>query len=66
MSDTNARVSKPAAPGDGPEAWLELLAPDRKPQLQPYGQAAAARKPRMPRLLKQEPVRLQPAFGVRG
>jgi hypothetical protein len=66
MSDTNVRISKPAAPGEGPGTLLELLAPDRKPELKLYGEAAAARMPRMPRLRMQETIRLQPAVGVRG
>jgi hypothetical protein len=43
---------------DSHEEWLELLAPDRGPRVQPFGHAAAARRARLPHRLKKELVRM--------
>jgi hypothetical protein len=56
MSITEARIPIEAARAGGQEAWLELLAPDREPRLQPYGHAAVARQPRLPHLFDKEMV----------
>ena len=58
MSITEARIPIEAARAGGQEAWLELLAPDREPRLQPYGHAAVARQPHLPCQLKREMARL--------
>ena len=47
MSLTNARIRRQAAPTDSQKAWLGLLAPDRRPRLQPNGHAAVAGPPRL-------------------
>jgi hypothetical protein len=59
MSRTKARISIEAALADGQDAWLELLAPDRKPRLKPYGHAAATRQPRLPQMLNRELLSLR-------
>jgi len=56
MSSSSARISSEAARAGGREALLELLAPDRKPLLQPYGHAEDRHQPRPPQTLNKELV----------
>jgi hypothetical protein len=59
MSRTRARISVEAARAGGQETLLELLAPDREPQPQPYGHAAVARHTGLRNRLNEELLSLR-------
>jgi hypothetical protein len=59
MPNSLASAAMPRARTRRQEPLLQLLAPDSRPQVQPYGRAAVSRRPHLRRLLSDELLELR-------